>query len=366
MAIPVLDNSISFRKAAYVAGAAAGIGCLGPVSVLGYIGAAAAGALGAVAIDAMRAIGQKVFSPYYAKLTHHIAPPLHLEQQSNQLDEAFSRIQSHPAYLFLVEKRLIKEDLTAATCLQLSSRYRRGEGEISELLHLIDEAPNKPWNELLEAIDAEKIYYLQMLHILKLLVDCKRMERVIKNVNLMYGPGSEGIIKEIKDREEEIELLQSLSKQLASELYPYQVLNGSVTRRSLECNLKKLIQEHPSQEVIKGRMTILSAQECQMDDNQYQWAGARLLWIHDGSYTIPERCPGLSECGNRLDALTGRSIFFQCSEGFYRFYDPLEGAFEFDNEDDFFCALGAMKSSLQMAQFSLYLPQSDEGSSAFK
>lgn len=357
------DPSISFRKAGYVAAMAAGIGCIGPVGFLGYVGAAAAGALAGVAIDAAGYLGQRLISPYYSNLTHHLAGPFCfdqcMEKYPDPFEKAFARLQSHTAFLSLKANNQINGTFSAKRFIKLFGNRKRGEGEITALLNLINQNPDLSWDELLRSIKVEEVFYYQMLHILKFKIDFAKATLIIMNAATMYGPGSSDITRQIEAREKEIQQLSLLSPQLASELYPYQVINGEPFTRSLKYSFEQLLAKQPEQGTTMGRLILLSPNEALADERYYYLQRSRLLWIHDGF--IPEKCSDLPVFRDSASAFTGRSVFFQYGEGVFRLYDPIDGFFEFDAENDFFDTLLAIKGN-QTAQFSIYLPKQTENS----
>ena len=262
ISLHTFNNPISFRKASYVAGIAIGIGCLGPITITGYFGAAAAGLMTTLAIDVLREIGKAAITPFYTKRTHRIAPPLSFSDPMD-LDEAISRIPEHPVYLSLKEKKIINENIYSF--LKPYDEQRKGEEIITELLQLTDNDPHKSWTTQCESMNVKNIIYNRLLHALKLETDKRHAILILKSSKLMYSAGSESTQKEIADKQSEIKEISVLSNKLARELYPFKVVDGLWFRKGFKVAFEKLASSLPEKVCIKGRLTILTAKDLNFD-----------------------------------------------------------------------------------------------------
>jgi hypothetical protein len=278
--------------------------------------------------------------------------------------EVFLMIESHPVYLHLIEKKYFKKALSSEEflCLFKSKQNRRGEGEITELLHSTAGALCS--TDQLRAIDVKRVFYFEMLHKLLLTITSIKANLLMEDLKILQPLSETESPEKTSARKDEIERLEQLSHQLQSELYPFKIVDGEIfNARSLGSNyqssFKALADLCPQSKIYSGRITFLTRTEFETDFLYYTTVLApKVIKTHFPKYN-EERdrvklLPLLPKFRESKSAFTGRTLFFQYSQNKYCFYDPQEGFFSFDKEEDFFSALSLERAEYAHAQFSFY------------
>ncbi len=251
---------------------------------------------------------------FYRKRRYLAAPLLHptINKNEKAFQEAFRSIERNSAYplMFVNEKNQPSEE-QKKDYFRKALSYGTCAGEAITLLKLVAEHPSTSCSELLESLNQENriinIFRFQMLHIMHSRLEALQ-EALIEIRQRPYAPN--GVTQMLQ-------FMVGSIRSLNDELHPA----GTFTTKPFEitqpisvylAQLDAFIRSQPVAQPICGRVYL--ATNAVFGNGQF---------------------------------IAGHEIFFQCDQGHYRFYDPINpGEGFYDKYPDKNCFIEALRSQL--------------------